>query len=123
MKPSHKRRAANTAFEKGRNLKPLIPKNNLGTLPSLAERNEEIQMHFPGPKLYKNNTQNNYILVRVDRLSRYPHPEVFNNCETNTAIEYLKSYCKLHGIPCSIRCDQAQAFKAKKFDKFCEQKI
>ena len=39
--------------------------------------------------------------------------ETCNECDTNTAIEYLESYCKLHGIPCAIRCDPAQAFKAK----------
>ena len=67
-------------------------------------------------------TQNNYILVTVDRLSRYTHAEIFNNCDTNTAIEYLESYCKVHGNPRSIRCDQAQAFKAKEFDIFCKNK-
>ena len=35
---------------------------------------------------------------------------------------YLEKYCKLNGIPRSIRCDQAQAFKAKEFDIFCKNK-
>ena len=50
-----------------------------------------------------------------DNTSKFnnPHAEIFNNCDTNTAIEYLDSYCKVHGLPRSIRCDQAQAFKAK----------
>ena len=39
-----------------------------------------------------------------------------SNCDTNTAIEYLESYCKLHGIPRSIRFDHAQASKAKEFE-------
>ena len=107
-------------IEKGKNLKPLTPKTKLGSLPSLVEPSEEIQMDFAGPIPYKNNTQNNYILVTVDRLSRYPHAEIFNNCDTNTAIEYLESYWKDHGIPRSIRCDQAQAFKAKEFNIFCK---
>ena len=109
-------------IEKGKNLKPIIARTNLGSLPTLVEPNEEIQMDFAGPIPFKNNTQNNYILVTVDRLSRYPHAEIFNNCDTNTAIEYLESYCKVHGIPRSIRCDQAQAFKAKEFDIFCKNK-
>ena len=37
-------------------------------------------------------------------------------------IECLESYCKLHGIPRSIKCDQAQAFKAKEFDIFFKNK-
>ena len=109
-------------IEKGKNLKPLTPKTNLGSLSSLVEPNEEIQMDFADPIPYKNNTQNNYILVTVDRLSKYPHAAIFNNCDTNSAIEYLENYCKVHGIPRSIRCDQAQAFKAKEFDIFCKNK-
>ena len=89
-----------------------MPKHNLGTLPKLSEPNEETQMDFAF--LYKNRILNNYILVTVDRLSRYPNAETYNNCYTNTAIKYRASYCKLHGIPGSIKCDLAQAFKAKK---------
>ena len=109
-------------IEKGKNLKPIIAKNNLGTLKKLTEPNEEIQMDFAGPIPFKNNTQNNYILVTVDRLSRFPHAETFNNCDTDTAIEYLESYCRLHGISRSVRCDQAQAFKAKEFELFCKNR-
>ena len=32
---------------KGKNLKPITPQTNLGSLPSLVEQNEEIQMDFP----------------------------------------------------------------------------
>ena len=79
-------------------------------------------MDFAGPIPFKTNTQNNYILVIVDRLSRFPHAETFNTCDTNTAIEYLESYCRLHGIPRSIRYDQAQAFKAKEYELFCKNR-
>ena len=109
--------------EKGKNLKPLIPKTQVGNLPPLSEPNEEVQMDFAGPIPFKDNALSNYILVTVDRLSRYPHAEVFNNCDSKTAIEYLDSYCKVHGIPRSIRCDQAQAFKAREFEIYCKNKI
>ena len=117
-----KAKACRHCIDKGENLKPIIPKNQLGDLPKLNEPNEEIQMDFAGPIPYKKSTQNNYILVTVDRLSRFPHAETFHNCDTETAIDYLEKYCKLHGIPRSLRCDQAQAFKAKEFDIFCKNK-
>ena len=79
-------------------------------------------MDFAGPIPYKNTTQNNYIFVTVDRLSRYPNAELFHNCDTETAIDYPERYCKIHGIPRSIRCDQAQAFKAKEFEIFCKNR-
>ena len=56
--------------EKGKNLKPLIPKTQVGTLPPLSEPNEEVQKDFAGPIPFKNNALPNYILVTVDRLSR-----------------------------------------------------
>ena len=108
--------------EKGKNLKPLIPNTQVGNLPPLSEPNEEVQMDFAGPIPFKDNALSNYILVTVDRLSRYPHAEVFNNCDSKTAIEYLDSYFKVHGIPRSIRCDQAQAFKAREFEIYCKNK-
>ena len=117
-----KAKASGQCIDKGKNLKALTPKTQLGQLTSLIEPNQEIQMDFAGPIPYKNTTQNNYILVTVDRLSRYPNAELFHNCDTETAIDYLERYCKIHGIPRSIRCDQAQAFKAKEFEIFCKNK-
>ena len=117
-----KAKAGRHCIDKGKNLKPIIRKNQLGDLSKLNEPNEKIQMDFAGPIPYKNSTQNNYILVTVDRLSRFPHAETFYNCDTETAIGYLERNCKLHGIPRSIRCDQAQSFKAKEFDIFCKYK-
>ena len=95
----------------------------MGTLSELTEPNEENQMDFAGPIPFKNNTQNNHILVTVDRLSRFPHAETFNKCDTKTAKEYLEFYCKLHGIPRSVRYDEAQVFKANEFELFCKNKI
>ena len=102
----------------GKNLKPITPKNKYTELPPLSEPNEEIQKDFAGP--LTNNNKDTYILVTVDRYSRYPHAEIYNNCDTDTAIDYLKDYIKLHGIPRSIKCDQAQAFKAKNFEIYCK---
>ena len=79
-------------------------------------------MDFAGPIAYKNSTQNNYISVIVDRLSQFPHAETFHNYDTETAIEYLEKYCRLRGIPRSIRCDQAQAFKANEYEIFCKNR-
>ena len=75
-------------------------------------------MDFAGP--ITNNNRDTYILVTIASYSRYPHAETYNNCDTETAISYLKEYVKFRGIPRSLRCDKAQAFKAKKFEIFCK---
>ena len=60
-----------------------------------------------------------YILASVDRFSRYTHAKVYHNCDADTAIAYLEKYIKVHGGPRNIRCDQAQAFKSRQFEIFC----
>ena len=47
---------------------------------------------------------------------------MYKNCDTETALKYLEEYCNFHGIPRSIRCDQAQAFKAREFELYCNDK-
>ena len=79
-------------------------------------------MDFAAPIPFKDNIKSNYILVTVDRLSRYPHAEPFINCDTKTVLGYLDSYYKVHGIPRSIRCNHDQAFKAKEFEIYCKNK-
>ena len=106
--------------KQGKNLKPMLPKQNLGNRPTLSEPNEELQMDFAGPIPFKNHIDNYYILVSVDRYSRFPTAQVYKNCDATTAIEYLEEFCKFHGIYRFIRCDQAQTFKSRDFNVFCE---
>ena len=109
-------------IKKGKNSKPIITKNYLGKLPKLSEPNEEVPLDFARPIPFREHKQNYYILVSVDRLTRYPHAQVFKGCDTEIAFKYLSEYCQSHGIPRSIRCDQAQAFKAREFEIFCKNK-
>ena len=110
-------------LDQGKNLKPISPKSELGALPKLSEPNKEFQLDFAGPIVdTKNNNNEHYILAAVDRFSRYPSAIVHTNCDTQTATEFLNQYCKYHGIPRSIRCDQAQAFKSRAFEIYCKEK-
>ena len=110
-------------LDQGKNLITILPKSKLGTLPQLSEPNEELHLDFAGPIVdTKNNNNEHYILAAVDRFSSYPSALVHTNCDTKTAIEFLNQYCKFHGIPRSIRCDQAQAFKSRTFEIYCKEK-
>ena len=104
-------------LDQGKNLKPIISKSKLGTLPKLSEPNEELQIDFAGPiGDTKNNNNEHYILAAVDRFSRYPSALVHTNCDTQTAIEFLNQYCKFHSRP-----DQAQAFKSRAIEIYCKE--
>ena len=117
---SSKAQACDECTKQGKNLKPIIPKQDLGKLRKLSEPNEELQMDFAGPIPFRNHADNYYILVSVDMYSRFPTAQVYKNCDASTAIEYLEEYCKVHGIPRSLRCEQAQAFKSRNFNVYCK---
>ena len=102
----------------GKNLNTLIPENTHTKYNSLTDPNEELHLEFTGPII--ENNKDTYIIVSIDRYSRYPHAEAYYNCETETVLSYLKSYIKFDGIPRTIRCDQAQAFKLRNFEIFCK---
>ena len=115
-----KAQAFEECTKQSKNLKPILPKQNLGKLPLLSELNEELQMDFAGPIPFKNHTDNYYILASFDRYSRFPTAQVYKLRRINRAIEYLEECCRFHGIPCSIRCDHAQAFKSRDFNVYCK---
>ena len=75
-------------------------------------------MDFAGP-ITDEKQKDSYILALVGRFSGYPHAKVYHNCDTDTAIEYLEKNIKFHGLTRNIRCDQAQAFKSRQFEIFC----
>ena len=100
-----------------KNLKPIIAKNSHTEVKTLKEPKQELQLVFTGPITDKNKDK--YILVSIDRYTRYPHAKAYHNCDTEMAKNYLKSYIKFHGIARTVRCDQAQAFKSRNFEIFC----
>ena len=48
-----KTQACKSCTDQGKNLKPLLPKSQLGSLPPLTEPNQEIQMEFAVPITFK----------------------------------------------------------------------
>ena len=119
---TYKAQSCSDCIRNSKNLKAIQTKSQLGTLPKLNEPYEEIQMDFAGPLSFREHKDDYYILVTVDRLTRYPHAKVYKNCDTEAALKYLEEYYNFHGIPRSIRCDQAQAFKAREFEVYCKDK-
>ena len=87
-----------------------------------TQPNEEVQFDFVGPIPFRQHKQNYCILVSVDRLTRVPLAQVDKDCDTQTVLTYLEEYCPFQGLPRSIRCNQAQALKAREFEIFCKNK-
>ena len=84
----------------------------------VVEPNEEVQLDFAGDLPDELNREA-YILVAVDKRSKYPTAKVVSNTTADIAIKFMQRYNSNNGVPRRLRCDQAQTFRAKKFQLFC----
>ena len=103
----------------GKNIKPNIPSTEINSLPPLDNPNEEIQLDFIGPM-----TENNrrfYILLSMDRYSKWPAASFCTSTDGETAVKFLDQYIRLNGIPKIIRIDKATAFTGRLFRDFCKK--
>ena len=103
----------------GKNLvtqNPFTEKNNLDIL---TEPNQEIQLDFAGP--IKSKTRGDvYILVAIDRFSKWPTAHICKSADTRTVKKFLTNYFTDNGIPRVIRTDNGSCFKSIEFKQFCK---
>ena len=104
----------------GKNLKPLSNHNTLGKLPTVKKPNQEIELDFAGPLPLVWGTKK-YILVCVDRFSKFPSAQITSSTSAKSIINYLSKYITLHAIPRNIRTDQGSGFISKEVREFCHE--
>ena len=92
----------------------------MGTLKLCKVPNEEIQIDFGGP-IYNKKNQEVYFLACIDRFSKFPTVEVFDRANADIFLKILQEYVLLHGIPRSIRLDQARCQTGQQNKAFCNQ--
>ena len=101
-------------------MKPLINHNTLGKLPTVEEPNQEMELDFAGPLPLVWGTKK-YILVCVDRFSKFPSAQITSSTSAKSIINFLSKYIALHGIPRTIRTDQGSGFISKEVREFCHE--
>ena len=88
----------------GKNVITQIPSTEKNNLEILTEPNQEIQLDFAGP--IKSKTRGNvYILVAIDRFSKWPTAQICKNTDTRTVLKFSTKYFIDNGTPRSIRTD------------------
>ena len=102
----------------GKSIKPNIPSTEKNQLPPLSKPNDEIQLDFIGPITEKNRRF--YILLSMDRFSKWPAASFCKSTESQTAVKFLEQHINLNGIPKTIRKDKATAFTSRSFREFCK---
>ena len=99
----------------GKNLKTQIPQSETNRLEILNEPGQEIQLD-----LIKSKSRGNvYILVAIDRFSKWPTAQICKNTDSQTVIKFLIKYCADNGTPQIIRTDNGSCFKSKEFKDYC----
>ena len=76
-------------------------------------------MDFIG--LMKNNMRRIFIVVSVDRYSRWPTASICKYTDGKIAVSFLKQYIPLNGIPKIFRTDKGTAFMGNTFRSFCKE--
>ena len=106
----------------GKSLITQIPSTEKNNLDILTEPNQEIQLDFAGP--IKSRTRGDvYILVAIDRFSKWPTAHICKSADTRTVKKFLTKYFTDNGIPRVIRTDNGSCFKSIEFKQFCKDKI
>ena len=106
----------------GKNLITQIPSTEKNNLDILTKPNQEIQLDFAGP--IKSETRGDvYILVAIDRFSKWPTAHICKSADTRTVKKFLTKYFTDNGIPRVIRTDNGSCFKSIEFKQFCKDKI
>ena len=96
----------------GKNLKPIVPKSKWHPHKACQEPNEEIQIDFGGP-IINDQDKDVYSLTSIERYSKYPTVRIFQKANGANVVKFLWDYAYTHGVPRTIRLDQATCLVGK----------
>ena len=107
-----------SCLEAGKNLKPDIPKSDMGETYVSKEPNDLVQLDFWGPVNYVRGRKK-YVLVAVDTFSHWPSAYVCSSNKSKTVLKFLRKYINPHGHPRKLHMDQATGFFSNEIQNFC----
>ena len=105
-------------LEAGTNLKPDIPKSDMGETYVPKEPNDLVQLDFWGTVNYVRGRKK-YVLVAVDTFSHWPSAYVCSSNKSKNVLKFLRKYINTHGHPRKLHMDQATGFFSKEIQNFC----
>ena len=104
----------------GKNLKSIIPAKKFTPHIPCVEPNQEIQIDFWGP-IFDERGNEVYFLAAIDRFSKYPTAYIYDKANGPNVLKILDMYIETHGIPRSIRLDQAKCLIGHQVKTFCNK--
>ena len=114
-----KSKTCSACLNAGKNLKFQIPQTKKKTkIEPPKTPGEEIQLDFTGNLHNRKLSSTPYILVAVDKNSRWPVTNICKNTNHETVITFLKEYINIYGVPKQIKSDEGGAFISKEYKEF-----
>ena len=107
--------------EQAKNLKSIIGKKHSFQVEPVVEPKEEVQLDF-AELLSDELNKEAYILVAIDKWSKFPTAKVVTNTTADIAFKFMQRFSN-NGVPSKIRCDQTQSLELKNFNSFVIQTI
>ena len=104
----------------GKNLISVIPAKQFTPHIPCVEPNQEIQTDFGGP-IFDEKGNEVYFLAAIDRFSKYPTAYIYDKANGPNLLKFLDMYIETHGIPRSIRLDQAKCSVGNQEKTFCNK--
>ena len=102
----------------GKILKPNIHTKQFQAHKPCIVANQEIQLGFAGP-IINEKEHEIYILICIDRFSKYPSAEIFENANASNLKNFSDKYIHIHRVPRSLRIDQARCLISNQVKNFC----
>ena len=91
----------------GKNLKSIIPAKKFQAHKPCIVPNQEIPIEIPGT-INNEKDHENYILTSIDRFSKNPSAEIFDNANGSNVVKSLDNCIHIRGVPRSLQIDQAR---------------
>ena len=104
----------------GKNLKSVIPAKQFTPHIPCVEPNQENQIDFEGP-IFDEKNKEVYFLAAIDRFPKYPTAYMYEKANGPNVLKFLDMYIATHGIPRSIRLDQAKCLIGHQVKTFCNK--
>ena len=110
-----KSKTCSACLNAGKNLKFQIPQTEKSKIEPPKTPGEEIQIDFTGNLNNKKLQSNSFILIAVDKNSRWPVAKICKNTNHETVISFLDEYINVYGVPKQIKSDKGGAFISKEY--------
>ena len=116
-----KAKTCSACLNAGKNLKTQLPSTEKSKLEPPKNPGEEIQFGFTRNLNSKHLDPSPFILVAVDKNSRWPVAKICKNTNHDTVFTFLREYINVYEVPKTIKSDNGSAFISKEYKIFCKE--